>query len=119
MGVGAYITALMFNHLPGTPLVVILLGGAVSGLIVRHLRRIFLCSLGAAYFALLTLAFQMFFFAVALKWRAVTHGDDGMGVIRPEFYLPGLGKLSLMNIHTLYYLILFFVVLGILVVISF
>lgn len=113
-GMGAYISALMFNHMPGTPLVVILLSGAVSGLISAIFVGFFCVRLSGTYFALITLAFQMFFFAVAVKWREVTNGDDGMGVIRPEVYLPGLGKLSLMNITNLYYIILFFVVLGIL-----
>jgi len=113
-GMGAYIAALMFNHIPGTPLAVILLAGAVSGLISAIFVGFFCVRLGGTYFALLTLAFQMFFFAVAMKWREVTNGDDGMGVIRPELYFPGLGKLSLMNINNLYYVTLFFVVLGIL-----
>lgn len=38
------------------------------------------------YFAMLTLAFAMFVWGVAFKWRAVTGGDDGfVGVDRPEF----------------------------------
>ena len=113
-GMGAYIAALMFNHMPGTPLAVVLLAGAFSGLLTAFFIGFFCVRLGGTYFALLTLAFQMFFFTVAMKWRAVTNGDDGMGVIRPELYLPGLGKLSLMNINNLYYVTLFFVVLGIL-----
>jgi branched-chain amino acid transport system permease protein len=38
------------------------------------------------YFAMLTLAFAMFVWGVAFKWRAVTGGDDGfVGLDRPEF----------------------------------
>jgi branched-chain amino acid transport system permease protein len=48
-----------------------------------------------------------------MKWRDVTNGDDGMGVIRPEIDLPGFGTLSLMNINNLYYVTLLIVVLGI------
>ena len=113
-GMGAYIAALMFNHMPGTPLAVVLLAGAFSGFLTAFFIGFFCVRLGGTYFALLTLAFQMFFFTLAMKWRAVTNGDDGMGVIRPELYLPGLGKLSLMNINNLYYVTLFFVALGIL-----
>ena len=113
-GMGAYTAALMFNHIPGTPLAVILLAGAVSGFLSAIFVGFFCVRRSGTYFALLTLAFQMFFFTVAMKWRAVTNGDDGMGVIRPELYMPGLGKLSLMNINNLYYVTLFFVVLGIL-----
>jgi branched-chain amino acid transport system permease protein len=38
------------------------------------------------YFAMLTLAFSMFIWAVAFKWRSVTGGDDGfVGVAIPAF----------------------------------
>ena len=112
-GVGAYATALMFNHATGTPLAVVILVSAASGFLTALFIGAFCVRLGGTYFALLTLAFQMFFYAVAMKWRAVTNGDDGMGVIRPEVWLPGLGKLSLMNIHNLYWITLFFVSIGI------
>jgi branched-chain amino acid transport system permease protein len=40
------------------------------------------------YFAMLTLAFAMFVWGVAFKWRAVTGGDDGfVGLDRPEFLM--------------------------------
>jgi branched-chain amino acid transport system permease protein len=112
-GVGAYAAALMFNHLPGTPLVITLLIAAFAGLLTALFIGSFCVRLSGTYFALLTLAFQMFLFTVALKWRAVTNGDDGMGVIRPEIYLPGFGNLSLMNINNLYYVTLLIVVPGI------
>jgi len=113
-GVGAYAAALMFNHLGGAPLVVVMVVAAASGLVSALMIGAFCVRLGGTYFALLTLAFQMFFYAVALKWRSVTNGDDGIPVMRPELYLPGFGNLSLMNIHNLYWVTLFFVVLGIL-----
>lgn len=112
-GIGAYATALTFNHLSGMPLLVTLLIAALSGFLAAMIIGFFCVRLKGVYFALITLAFQMFLFAVALKWRSVTHGDDGMGVIRPELYFPGLGSLSLMNIHNLYYLTLLSVALGI------
>lgn len=112
-GMGGYAAALMFNHLPATPLAVTIVIGAVAGCLTAAFIGVFCVRLKGTYFALLTLAFQMFFFAVALKWRAVTHGDDGMGVIRPEIWLPGLGKLSLMNINNLYYVTLIVVAIGI------
>lgn len=113
-GVGAYAAALTFNHLPGTPLAVTILIAAVSGFLAAVFVGFFCVRLGGTYFALLTLAFQMFFYAVALKWRAVTNGDDGMGVTRPEIWLPGAGKLSLMDLNNLYWVTLLFVAVGIL-----
>ena len=114
-GVGAYVAALMFNNMPGLPMVIIFLAASVSGFLSAIFVGLFCVRLSGTYFALSTMAFQMFFFAVAVKWRSVTGGDDGMGVVRPELYLPCVGKLSLMNINNLYYVTLFFVVLGILV----
>jgi branched-chain amino acid transport system permease protein len=113
-GVGAYAAALMFNHLPGTPLVITLLVAALAGLLTAIFIGAFCVRLRGTYFALITLAFQMFLYTVAMKWRTVTNGDDGMGVIRPEIFLPGFGNLSLMNINNLYVVTLLIVVLGIL-----
>jgi branched-chain amino acid transport system permease protein len=56
----------------------------------------------------------MFFFAVASKWRDVTNGPDGMGVARPDLYLPGLGTLSLVSITHFYYFTLVLVATGVL-----
>ena len=116
-GVGAYACALMVNHVPNTHLFLTLLVAALSGFVAAVVIGFFSVRLGGTYFALITLAFQMFLFAVATKWRAVTNGDDGMGVIRPDFFLPGLGKISIDGLHTanLYYLILAVCGLGVLV----
>ncbi|OGP48304.1 MAG: hypothetical protein A3K30_07540 [Deltaproteobacteria bacterium RBG_13_51_10] len=113
-GIGAYVYALLLTHLPQMPLLLGLLisafGAWLAGIAIGFLS----VRLRGAYFALITFAFQMFLYAVALKWRSVTNGDDGIGVTRPEFYLPLFGKISLMNIINLYYLILGVVALGVL-----
>ncbi|MCX5908411.1 MAG: branched-chain amino acid ABC transporter permease [Deltaproteobacteria bacterium] len=44
----------------------------------------------------------------------MTNGDDGIGITRPDLFLPFLGKVSMMNITHLYYLTLVIVGLGIL-----
>jgi branched-chain amino acid transport system permease protein len=105
-GVGAYCTALVCKHAPGFPLPLTLLAAAVSGLIAGAIIGFFCARLKGTYSALLSIAFQMFLFAVAIKWVSVTNGDDGMGVDRPDLYLPLLGKLSLMKVASLYYLTL-------------
>ncbi len=105
-GVGAYCTALICNRLPGFPLPMTLLATAASGLVAGALIGFFCVRLKGTYSALLSLAFQMFLFAVAIKWVSVTNGDDGMGVPRPDLYLPVLGRLPLMKIVNLYYLTL-------------
>ena len=113
-GVGAYGTALIFNHFPGTPLLLTLLIAALLGCMAAAMIGFFCVRLSGAYFALSTLAFQMFLFAVAWKWRSLTRGDDGIGVIRPDLHLPALGSISLRSINNMYYLILIIVGIGIL-----
>lgn len=112
-GVGAYTAALILNHIPEMHLLLTLSIAGLSGLIAGIFIGFFCVRLRGAYFALLTLAFQMFLFAVALKWRSLTNGDDGMGVIRPELHLPAIGSVSMMNISNFYYLTLSIVALGI------
>lgn len=113
-GVGAYITALTFNHFPQIPLLLGLLGGALSAFVTGAIIGIFCTRLTGAYLAICTLAFQMFFYAVALMWRSVTGGDDGMVVFRPNLNLSVLGSLSMSNIHNIYYLTLVLMILGVL-----
>jgi branched-chain amino acid transport system permease protein len=113
-GVGAYATALIFKHITGMPFLITIMISALSGFVGALIIGFFCVRLSGAYFALISLAFQMFLYAVALKWRDVTSGDDGMSVPRPDFYLPGLGTFSLMNIQYLYYITLVIVVLAIL-----
>lgn len=112
-GVGAYSTALMLNHFPQFPILLSLLIGALSGLVVGVLIGFFCVRLSGAYFALTSLAYQMFVYAVALKWRSLTRGDDGISFSRPDFHLPVIGSLSMGDINNLYYLILLISAMGI------
>jgi branched-chain amino acid transport system permease protein len=113
-GVGGYGTALILNHYPRAPLLLVLLIAALLGFLAAIVIGFFCVRLTGAYFALTSLAFQMFLYAVALKWRTLTNGDDGMGVTRPEVHLPVFGSISLANITNIYYFILILVALGIL-----
>ncbi|MFH1090458.1 MAG: branched-chain amino acid ABC transporter permease, partial [Pseudomonadota bacterium] len=112
-GVGAYAMALIGKQVPGMPLLLILALAAVTGFVFALLIGSLCVRARPAYFPLLTLAFQMLLFAVALKWRALTGGDDGMGITRPDFSLPFLGKISLLPVNHLYFFTLIIVVLAI------
>ncbi|TFG90531.1 MAG: branched-chain amino acid ABC transporter permease, partial [Syntrophobacterales bacterium] len=81
-GIGAYATAVALNHIPGIPIlgaimvavvVTVVAGFLIGSLLLRH---------KGAYFALLTLAFNALFFAIATKWYSLTGGDDGLSVSR-------------------------------------
>lgn len=110
-GIGAYTMALLFKHVSGLPLLLSLLLGGVGGGLGGLLVGYFCVRLKGAYFALLTLAFNQFFFAIALKWRSVTSGDDGMGITRPDLHLPGLGAVDMYELANVYYLIVAVVIL--------
>ncbi len=112
-GAGAYATALIVRHFPATPLFLILLATAFFGLLVALFIGFFCVRLKGPSFSLCSLAFQMFLFAVALKWRTVTSGDDGMGITRPDLHLPLVGEISMRTVPHVYYLTLLVVAVGI------
>ncbi len=108
-GVGAYCTALIFKHFSDIHLLAALLIAAFAGLVAGGLIGFFVVRLKGAYSALLSFAFQMFLFAVALKWRSLTNGDDGIGVAPPPLHLPVLGAVSMAKIPNVYYFTLIIV----------
>ena len=111
-GLGAYALALIFKHLVGFPLLLaILMGGAVGGL-GGILIGALCVRMKGAYFSLLTLAFNQFLFAIAMKWRAVTGGDDGLAVVRPNLHLPGLGSINMYKTANVYYLVVAMAILS-------
>jgi branched-chain amino acid transport system permease protein len=67
-------------------------------LCIRHTR---------IYFSMLTLAFGMMIYSVALNWRDFTGGDDGLvGVPRAPLEIPGLLRLNLASMGRYYYFVL-------------
>lgn len=110
-GIGAYTVAILAKHYAGLPLPLTLLFGGIASGLGGVLAGAFCVRLTGGYFALLTMAFNQFFFAIALKSRSLTGGDDGMSLKRPDLYLPGLGAVAMNNILHVYYLVMFVVIL--------
>lgn len=101
-GTGAYTTAIALNHIDGLPIYGAILlsilsattvGLVFGGLLLRH---------KGSYFALLTLAFNALFYAVASKWSGVTGGDDGLSISRPDLHL-GFTTIDMSDITTFYF----------------
>jgi branched-chain amino acid transport system permease protein len=113
-GVGGYTFALIFRHFSGTPLLLGFLAAALLALVIGALIGFFCVRLSGSYFSLISIASQMFLFAVALKWRSLTSGDDGMTFPRPELHLPILGAISMRNVVHIYYFTLIIVAVAIL-----
>jgi branched-chain amino acid transport system permease protein len=89
--------SLLFGVIGGT-----LLAGAAAlalgMLCIRHTR---------IYFSMLTLAFGMMIYSIALKWRDFTGGDDGLvGVPRAPLEIPGFVQLSMASMERYYYFVL-------------
>ncbi len=110
-GAGAYFAVLTLIHGPASlwaALAAGFLGAAVLALAIGWLcvRR------DEIYFAILTLGFGMMLFTVAHNWRSVTGGSDGLG----NFTLPEIGffgwSVSMFNPRHFYFLVLFIVTLG-------
>ena len=109
LGLGAFTAGAMLQRIPGLPffgavlfgtLMATLIGLGVGCLLLRH---------KGTYYALLTLAFNALFYAVAIKWHAVTGGDDGLPVKRPNLHL-GFVQLPMSDVTVFYYVTL--VVIG-------
>jgi branched-chain amino acid transport system permease protein len=113
-GTGAYVAALIFKNFPQTSLLLTLLITPLFCGVIAAVIGFFCIRLKGSYFALISLAFQMFLFAVAMKWRSVTYGDDGMTFNRPDLHLPLLGTVSMGSIQNVYYLTLVIVAIGVL-----
>ena len=89
--------SLLFGVLGGT-----LLAGAAAMLLgalcIRHTR---------IYFSMLTLAFGMMIYSVALNWRDFTGGDDGLvGIPRAPITIPGLPGLDMATMQRYYFFVL-------------
>lgn len=102
-GMGAYTTGILLARLSGLPILLTIFLSGIFAMIVGAIIGFFSLRLKGAFFSLLTFAFQMFLFALALKWRPVTGGEDGISVLRPEFHLPLLGAISLADRVNFYY----------------
>lgn len=108
-GVGAFATAVVINGLEGIPLFAAMAIATGLTTLVGLMVGLLLLRVSGTPFALLTLAFNALFFAIAVKWHTVTGGDDGLSVFPPAVNL-GLFSLDPSNGQQMYYLTL--VVIG-------
>ena len=109
LGVAAFTTGAALQRLPGLPFFgAVFLGTLMATLVGLGLGCLLLRHKGA-YYALLTLAFNALFYAIAIKWHAVTGGDDGLPIKRPNIHL-GFVHLPMTDVTVFYYVTL--VVIG-------
>ena len=103
-GTGAYATAIALTHIKGFPLLpAVLVGGLAGGLLALILSPLLVRVSGTA-FAMLTLAFGQLIFVVALKYREVTGGEDGIGGYPiPPLNIPGVVSIDMADKINFYY----------------
>jgi branched-chain amino acid transport system permease protein len=104
-GLGAFITAIAIINIPGLALWNAVLIGLITTIVAGFVIGSLLLRHKGSYFALLTLAFNALFYAVATKWHSVTGGDDGLSITRPDLNL-GFISISLSSLTHFYYLTL-------------
>ena len=110
-GLGAYVTAISLKQVAGMPFFAAILLGALAAAAGGALIGFFCVRSKGSYFALLTLAFNQFLWAIAWKWREVTGGDDGIGGIVPKNPVDlGILNFDFKNVGSKYYLTLVIVV---------
>ncbi len=88
-----------------------LLAGVFGGLLIAGAVALvigFLCVRHTdIYFAMLTLCFGMMIYSLALKWRSMTGGDDGLvGIPRAPLEIPGLFSINMSPMENYYYFVL-------------
>jgi len=106
-GLGAYGAGMAIKYLaPSTPLSILVgvvlgtLAGAIIGALIVKLRGV--------YFAMVTIAFGQVFFFIAIRWNAVTGGDDGLTGWTRQALDMGAGKIDILGSDkAFYYLVLF------------
>jgi len=106
LGAGAYGGGLCIRFITKDPLLAILAGIVMAGLLAMLIGLIIVRTTGAC-FALINLAFnQVGFFLVLSVLRKITKGEDGLGVVPA-----GLGWLSLGSRPIMFGFVLFFLLL--------
>lgn len=108
-GMGAFTVAVALIHVPGLSMWSAVLMALVMTTAVGFVTGGFLLRHKGAYFALLTLAFNSLFYAVATKWHRITGGDDGLSITRPDLHL-GVTTVKMAALTHFYYFTL--VVIG-------
>jgi branched-chain amino acid transport system permease protein len=111
LGAGAYGGGLCIRYMTKDPLLAVLAGIIMAGLLAMLLGIIIVRTTGAC-FALINLAFnQVGFFLVLSVLRDITKGEDGIGVVPAGLGWLNLGSRPVMFGFVLFFLLLVFYIL--------
>jgi branched-chain amino acid transport system permease protein len=103
-GTGAYGAAIALTHIKGLPLLAALLMGFGAAILLALILCPIMVRVSGTAFAMLHLAFGQLMYVLALKLRAVTGGEDGVGGFPiPPFVIPGVTSISMKDPLNFYY----------------
>ncbi len=95
-GAGGFATALALTHIEGIGTLSAMGFGLLAALLLAALLSPVVSRLGGNAFAMLHLAFGQILYVLALRWKKITGGEDGIGNFPiPDLNLPGLGTIAL------------------------
>jgi branched-chain amino acid transport system permease protein len=104
-GVGAYSFGLLQQRV-GADLLPGLFGALLAAALVGAVVAAFISHRRGIYYALLTIAFGQVMWFIAIKWHAVTGGEDGLlKIARQPLRLPGV-QISLASNEAFFYFVL-------------
>jgi branched-chain amino acid transport system permease protein len=84
-GSAAYGVALLVNKV-GLPFALAIPGGLLAAVVVAALFNLLALRTVQAYYLMITLALSQVLWSLAVSWRSITGGDDGMAIPRrPDF----------------------------------
>lgn len=103
-GVGAYIAGLSLLHIENIGVISVLMLSGLGAGILGAFFSIFLIRVTGTYYAMLTMAFGQLVYGIALKWRSVTGGDDGLGGFSvPPIHIPFFSGIDLSDTSNFYW----------------
>jgi ABC-type branched-subunit amino acid transport system ATPase component/ABC-type branched-subunit amino acid transport system permease subunit len=91
LGIGAYAVALASLHVHVTPLLLVPLGALAAAAAAAILGAIVMRARGHS-FVIITIAFLFLMQTIALNWRSLTHGSNGITLPLPRWN-PDLGNM--------------------------
>lgn len=115
-GIGAYTYAILVLNL-GIPSILCMIMAIVISGIFGFLIGYPSLRLRGPYFAIVSLAFAMIIRLIVINWQSLTNGPMGItGIFPPVVSLSQSHKITFNSSLSNYYLVLFFIILGILVI---
>ena len=103
-GSSAYATAIVLERVEGFPLVPAFLLGVLASVVLALILCPIMVRVSGTAFAMLHLAFGQLMYVMALKLRAITGGEDGIGGFDiPPLSIPGIVSIDMTDPTNFYY----------------